>query len=158
MARPPSTNPTDGELEILRVLWERTALSLSELCEALRRERDVATTTVATMLRVMLDKGLVKRKPATRGHQWSAAVSQNAAAQSMVGKLVDGVFDGSAQRLVAHLVEAGQLSPKELSELRELIDANRVSRKGAKSQKTSDNISQTQSHKNSLFLNRRKQS
>ncbi len=136
MARPPSTHPTDGELEILRVLWDRGPLALSELCEAMRRERDVATTTVATILRVMLDKRLVKRKPATRGHQWSAAVTQSAAAHSMVGKLVDGIFDGSAQRLVAHLVEAGQLSTKELTELRTLIDTNRISRKAVKTQKT----------------------
>ena len=132
MPRPPSTHPTDGELEILRVLWERGPLALSELCESLRRERDVATTTVATMLRVMLDKGLVKRKPAARGHQWSAAVSQSDTAQSMIGKLVDGVFEGSAQRLVAHLVEGGQLSSKELAELRELIDSSRGSRKSSK--------------------------
>ena len=132
MARPASTHPTDGELEILRILWDRGPSSLSEVCEAMRRERDVATTTVATMLRVMIDKRLVRRKRAARGHQWSAAVSQSAAARSMVGKLVDGIFDGSASRLVAHLVEAGQLSPKELAELRQLIDSNRVSRKGAK--------------------------
>jgi predicted transcriptional regulator len=136
MARPPSTHPTDGELEILRVLWDRGPLALSELCETMRRERDVATTTVATMLRVMLDKRLVKRKPAVRGHQWSAAVTQSAAAHSMVGKLVDGIFDGSAQRLVAHLVEAGQLSSKELAELRDLIDTSKVSRKSTKTQKT----------------------
>ncbi len=135
MARPPSTHPTDGELEILRVLWERGPLALRDLCESLRRERDVATTTVATMLRVMLDKRLVKRKPAARGHQWSAAVTQSAAANSMLGKLVDGIFDGSAHRLIAHLVEAGQLSPKELAELRALIDSNRISRKVAKAQR-----------------------
>jgi BlaI family penicillinase repressor len=135
MARPPSTHPTDGELEILRVLWDRGPLALSELCKTMRRERDVATTTVATMLRVMLDKRLVKRKPATRGHQWSAAVTQSAAAHSMVGKLVDGIFDGSAQRLVAHLVEAGQLSTKELAELRNLIDTNKPSHKAAKASK-----------------------
>jgi BlaI family penicillinase repressor len=135
MARPPSQHPTDGELEILRTLWDRGPSSLSEICESLRQGREVATTTVATILRVMIDKGLVKRKPARRGHQWSAAVTQNAAARSMVGKLVDGVFDGSASRLAVHLVEAGQLSADELTELRKLIDANRVSRKGAKAQK-----------------------
>jgi BlaI family transcriptional regulator, penicillinase repressor len=132
MPRPPSTHPTDGELEILRALWENGQSSLGAICESLRRERDVATTTVATMLRVMLDKGLVRRKQATRGQQWSAAVTQAAAAKSMVGKLVDGVFDGSAGRLAAHLVEAGRLSPEELTDLRKLIDSNRTSRKGAK--------------------------
>ena len=136
MARPPSQHPTDGELEILRVLWDRGPSSLSEICESLRQGREVATTTVATMLRVMLDKQLVRRKPVTRGHQWSAAVTQNATARSMVGKLVDGVFDGSAGRLAAHLVQAGQLSADELTELRKLIDSNRVSRKVAKAQRT----------------------
>jgi BlaI family transcriptional regulator, penicillinase repressor len=134
MPRPPSLHPTDGELEILRVLWEQGSSALGAICEALRREREVATTTVATMLRVMLDKGLVRRKQAARGQQWSAAITQAAAAKSMVGKLVDGVFDGSAGRLAAHLVEAGRLSPEELTELRTLIDNNRASRSGPKSQ------------------------
>jgi|RhiMetdeSRZDD1v2_1073273.scaffolds.fasta_scaffold3408315_1 BlaI family transcriptional regulator, penicillinase repressor len=139
MARSASKHPTDVELQILRVLWDRGPSSLGDVCEALRRERDVATTTVATMLRVMLDKGLVQRKPAGRGHLWSAAVTQTAAARSMVGKLVDGVFNGSASRLVAHLVEAGQLSADELDELRQLIDSssNKVSRKGAKARRKS---------------------
>jgi predicted transcriptional regulator len=133
MARTASTHPTDGELEILRVLWERGPTALGELCDALRREREVATTTVATMLRIMFDKGLVKRKLAGRGHQWSARVSQSDAAKSMIGKLVDGVFDGSAQRLVAHLVEDGQLSQKDLAELRQLIESSQGSRKSTKS-------------------------
>jgi BlaI family penicillinase repressor len=137
MARPASQTPTDGELEILRVLWEQGPSSLSDVCAALRQSRDVATTTVATMLRVMSDKGLVRRKGEGRGARWSAAVTHAAAARSMVGKLVDGIFDGSAQRLVAHLVEGGQLSAKELAELRELVDAGsvKVSRRGAKVQR-----------------------
>jgi BlaI family transcriptional regulator, penicillinase repressor len=126
MARPASQHPTDGELEILRALWDRGSASLSEVCEDLRRDRPVATTTVATMLRVMLDKGLVRRKRVGgRGQKWSAIVTHSAAAKSMVGKLVDGIFDGSAQQLVAHLVERGKLSDAELAELRKLIDAQR---------------------------------
>jgi predicted transcriptional regulator len=137
MARSASKHPTDVELEILRVLWDRGPSSLGDVCEALRRERDVATTTVATMLRVMLDKGLVQRKPADRGHLWSAAVTQAAAARSMIGKLVEGVFNGSASRLVAHMVEAGDLTADELNELRRLIDSssNKVTKKGAKAQR-----------------------
>jgi BlaI family penicillinase repressor len=136
MARPANEHPTDGELEILRVLWERGSATLGEICTALRHERQVATTTVATMLGVMLDKSLVRRKKGARGNVWSAAVTHDAAAKGMVGKLVDGVFDGSASRLVAHLVEGGKLSPDELSELRTLIDSNSKSnsRKAAKAQ------------------------
>jgi len=122
MPRPPTPHPTDGELEILRVLWTQGASSLSTVCEELRRERNVATTTVASMLKIMLDKGLVKRSGAARGATWSAAVSHKSAAKRMVNKLVDHLFDGSADRLVAHMIEGGQLTKKQLSELRILLN------------------------------------
>lgn len=134
MARPASQTPTDGELEILRVLWDRGPCSLGDVCTVLREARDVAATTVATMLRLMSDKGLVQRKGEGRTARWTATVTHAAAARSMVGKLVDGIFAGSAQRLVAHLVEGGQLTADELAELRALINASsaKVSRKGSK--------------------------
>ncbi len=137
MARPANPHPTDGELEILRVLWNRGSATLGEICTALRTERKVATTTVATMLGVMQGKGLVRRRKAARGHQWSAAVTHADAARGMVGKLVDGVFEGSASRLVSHLVEGDQLSPHELTELRSLIQSqpNKASRQGAQAKK-----------------------
>ena len=122
MPRPPSDHPTDGELEILRVLWAAGPTALSVLCDQLRPGRDVAATTVATMLRVMDGKGLVKRTGSGRGAVWSAAVSQAKTERGMVRKLVDRVFDGAADRLAAHLVEGGQLSTKQLAELRRLID------------------------------------
>jgi predicted transcriptional regulator len=89
------------------------------------------------MLGVMLEKGLVRRKRAARGNQWSAAVSHNAAAKGMVGKLIESVFDGSAGRLVSHLVEGGKLTNDELTELQTLIEsqAGKVSRKRAKAQR-----------------------
>jgi predicted transcriptional regulator len=122
MPRPASTQPTDGELEILRALWAAGPSSLSALCEALRQEREVAATTVATMLRVMSDKGRVKRAGSGRGATWSAAVSQERTEQNMVQRMVDRVFDGAADRLVAHLVEGGALTDEQLAELRRLID------------------------------------
>jgi BlaI family penicillinase repressor len=122
MPRPASTQPTDGELEILRALWAAGPTSLSQLCEALRQERDVAATTVATMLRVMSDKGLVKRSGSGRGATWSAAVSQERTERTMVHRMVERVFDGAADRLVAHLVEGGALSDQQLAELRRMID------------------------------------
>jgi len=122
MARPASLHPTDVELEILHVLWADGPSALSTVCDRLREQREVATTTVATMLRVMFDKGLVKRKGAGRGAQWLADVTYKSTARGMVGKLVDHLFDGSADRLAAHLVEGGQLNKKQLDELRKLID------------------------------------
>jgi predicted transcriptional regulator len=122
MPRPTTTHPTDGELEILDVLWRGGPLLLGDVCAALRENRDVATTTVATMLRVMHEKKLVRRRKGKGGYEWTAAVTPADAARGMIGKLVDRVFDGSALRLAAHLVEAGQLSDDELQDLRSLID------------------------------------
>ena len=123
MPRPGSLHPTDGELEILRVLWAGGAMALGEVCEVLRAERgDVAATTVATMLRIMSDKGLVKRTGSGRGATWSATVSQQKTPRGMVQKLVNGVFDGAAHRLAVHLVEGGELSDSQLAELRKLLD------------------------------------
>jgi predicted transcriptional regulator len=123
MPRPASLHPTDGELEILRVLWARGPSSLSALCEELRKEREVAATTAATMLRVMSDKKLVKRTGSGRGATWAAAVSQQKTERGMVRRMVDRVFDGAADRLVAHLVEGGQLTPQQLGDLRRMIDS-----------------------------------
>ncbi len=124
MARPPSTTPTDGELEILQVLWRAGPSTLGQICAVLRARRPVATTTVATMLKVMRDKKLVQRKQGKQSYVWSAKTSQETAASGMVRKLVNLVFDGSAQRLVAHLVESGQLSEQQWKELRRIIDTD----------------------------------
>ena len=123
MARPPSTHPTDGELELLQILWQAGRCSLGQICTALRLRRPTATTTVATNLKAMLDKKLVVRKRTPQGYLWSAKTTRQNAATGMVRKLVDLVFDGSAQRLVAHLLQSDQLSDQERKELRQLIDA-----------------------------------
>jgi BlaI family transcriptional regulator, penicillinase repressor len=129
MARTPSTHPTDGELELLQILWQAGPTSLGHICAALRGQRPIATTTVATMLKVMLDKGLIRRKHGPRGYLWSAKTTRQTAANGMIRKLVDRVFDGSAQRLVAHLLESGELSGQEQKELQRLMEIERKSRR-----------------------------
>ena len=137
MPRPPSLHPTDGELEILQVLWAAGPSSLGAVCEELRKTRDVAATTVATMLRVMSDKNLVKRTGSGRGATWAAAVSQQKTERGMVRKLVDRVFDGAADRLVAHLVEGGQLTAEQLTKLRRTIDRQGQGEKTTTTRRTS---------------------
>lgn len=119
MARPPSPSPTERELEILQVLWEAGEASLSEVREALSRERPVAATTVASMLKIMSDKGQVERTPDRR---WRALVSRNTAGQGLLDRLLNVVFDGSAQRLVAHVVESHPLTKQEVDQLRKLLE------------------------------------
>ena len=122
MARPPSDQPTDGELEILKVLWEAGPSGLGRVHEAIRGRRPLALTTVATTLKVMHTKGLVRREDGPRGYLWSAAINRGAAASGLLGKLVGLLFDGSSRRLVAHLIERGDLDDRDRNELRALLD------------------------------------
>jgi len=85
------------------------------------------------MLRVMSEKGLVKRRGSGRGAQWTAVITQEKTAKKMVSKLVDHVFEGSADLLAAHLIEGGQISKKQLAELRKLIEQKtKLAKKGAR--------------------------
>ncbi len=123
MARPPSSHPTDAELDILKVLWDAGPSELGQIVSALNLQRPVASTTVATTLKVMIQKGWVERAQGPRGYQWSALVSRQQTTSGLVRRLVDRVFDGSAGRLVARLVEDGAISPREREEIRRLLDA-----------------------------------
>jgi BlaI family penicillinase repressor len=123
MARPPSTQPTDGELEILKILWETGPAGLGRIHDVLRKRRGVAVTTVATMLKMMLAKELVQRQDGPRGYLWTARVSREATVSGLLGKLLQHVFDGSARRLVAHLIEDGNLADHERAEILELLKA-----------------------------------
>lgn len=123
MARRPSGRPTDAELAILQVLWSEGPSGLGAVHEALRASRAVALTTAATTLKVMLDKGLVRREDGPKGYLWSAATTREAAATGMLGKILDHVFDGSARGLVAHLIEGGALDDRDRRAIREMLDA-----------------------------------
>ncbi|HEX3449224.1 MAG TPA: BlaI/MecI/CopY family transcriptional regulator [Isosphaeraceae bacterium] len=123
MARPRSSQPTDGEMEILKVLWAVGPAELGQIRAQLQKQRPVATTTIATMLKVMLGKKLVKRSDGKRGYVWSARASRTRTASELVRKVLDHVFDGSAGRLVAHLLEETELDRRDRDEIRKLLEA-----------------------------------
>ena len=129
MARRASGQPTDGELKILKVLWEMGPSRLSEICAALRQHQPTATTTVATILGIMLQKGLVERKSGSPNILWSAKLSQQDASSGLLKNLMEGVFDGSAQKLVAHLLQQGELSDKDRQAIRGMFDGRYVKEK-----------------------------
>ena len=124
MARPPSAQPTDAELEILKVLWEHGSTGLGPVHAAIQAQRPVALTTIATTLKTMLSKGLVAREDGPRGYLWSAATSRKSTATGLLGKLVQHVFDGSARRLIAHLIQEGALNDRDRDEIRALLEAS----------------------------------
>ncbi len=122
MARPPSAQPTDAELEVLRVLWEQGDSGLGALHSAILDNRQVALTTIATTLKTMLTKGLVERHDGPRGYVWSARISRRSAASGLLGKIAQHLFDGSARRLVAHLIAEGALNERDRAEIRLLLE------------------------------------
>ena len=124
MARSGSKHPTNGELAILKVLWEQGPLRLSDICVHLSGERKPAPSTVATMLKIMMDKGLVERVSPGSGVVWQAILTQKEAGGNMLQSLMNQLFEGSAQKVVLHLLEGGKLSRKDQEEIRKLLVSN----------------------------------
>ena len=113
--------PTDAELRILRKLWDSGPLRLRELCSALDSEGKWAKTTVATMLKVMREKGLVERSDREGKTVWKTRVRQETTSRQSLWNVIDRFFDGSAQQLVSNLLTDRKLSDEDRSEIEALI-------------------------------------
>lgn len=121
MARKASTNPTEGELAILRVLWERGPSTVREVHDTLSRDREFAYTTTLKLLQLMTMKGVASREEDGRVHRYRAAVPQQETQQRLVRELLDRAFNGSAAQLVVQALAAKPASPEELREVRRLL-------------------------------------
>lgn len=115
--------PTDAELSILRVLWQRGFATVREIHDALSLHKPMGYTTVLKLLQIMTEKGLVLRNEAERAHVYQATQSQDVAQNRMVGDLVEKLFDGSAQKLVLHALNNRKASMEEMQEIRRLLDS-----------------------------------
>ncbi|MBN2583261.1 MAG: BlaI/MecI/CopY family transcriptional regulator [Planctomycetes bacterium] len=122
MARRPTNGPTEGELEILGVLWERGPSSAREVHEALSRERPTAATTTLKLMQIMVDKGLLDRDESQRPQVYRAAVTKERTERKLIGNLLARAFDGSAAQLVMRALSAHDATPEELDRIRRLLD------------------------------------
>lgn len=113
--------PTDAELEILRVLWERGDSTVREVQEALESKRPTGYTTVLKQLQIMTEKGLVRRDASERAHVYRARLAREATESQLVGDLLDRAFGGSASRLVLRALASKPASAEELAEIRKLL-------------------------------------
>ena len=113
--------PTDAELEILAVLWERGPCTVRDVHEELAPERGVAYTTVLKLLQIMHEKGLVERNTAERSHVYRARVHRERTQRDLVRDLLDRAFNGSAAELVQRALAAKPATEAELDEIRELL-------------------------------------
>lgn len=122
MAKSELPRPTEAELAILRVLWERGPSTVREVTEALQDERGTGYTTTLKLLQIMTDKGLVQRDESSRAHAYEAVASAETTQRQLVSDLLDRAFGGSARQLVLQALSAKRASPDELAEIRCLLD------------------------------------
>ena len=120
MPRRKSERLTPLELEILQVLWETGPANVQTVQRELKRE--LAYTTVQTMLSVLHRKNKVKRTLKDKAHFYRAAVSRSQVTGHAVGDLIDRLFGGSAEGLVMSLLEARHLTPEKLARLNKLVE------------------------------------
>jgi len=117
--------PTDAELAILRVLWDRGPATVRQVHEALARARETGYTTTLKLMQIMAEKGLVTRDEAARTHVYAARLTRDETQQQLVSDLLDRAFGGSATALVLQALKAGEASAADLNEIQALIDTHR---------------------------------
>jgi predicted transcriptional regulator len=120
MARPKTENLTPLELEIMHVLWETGPANVQTVQQKLKR--DLAYTTVQTMLNILERKGKAKRTLKNRAYFYKPAVSRKQVIGKHVTDVVDRLFGGSAESLVMSLVETKHLTPEKLARLQKLVE------------------------------------
>jgi len=115
--------PTDSELEILQVLWEKGNATVREVHEELVQVKDCGYTTTLKLMQIMFEKGLVLRDDSNRTHIYQANVSREKTQKQLMDKMVDSVFSGSHSQLVMQALGAHTPSRKELEEIQQLLDS-----------------------------------
>jgi BlaI family penicillinase repressor len=113
--------PTESELELLTILWDRGQATVRELFEAVNETRPVVYTGVLKLLQIMTEKGLVERDERERAHVYHAAISQADTEQRLLRELSDRFFAGSAAQLALRALEMEKASKQDLEAIRKLI-------------------------------------
>jgi predicted transcriptional regulator len=114
--------PTESELEILQVLWQKGQATVREVHDELSRSRDIGYTTALKLLQIMYEKGLVTRDDSSKTHIYQAAVSREKTQKQMVGKMISTLFSGSPSELVMQALGNHKASEEELDEIQKLLD------------------------------------
>ena len=116
--------PTESELEILQILWERGQATVREVHEELSKTKEAGYTTTLKLMQIMHEKGLVYRDESMRTHIYQAAVNKEKTQKHLLNKMIDSLFGGSSTQLVLQALGNGnqKLSDEELEQLQTLIN------------------------------------
>ena len=122
MAKKHLPRPTEAELAILRVLWDRGPSTVRDVQQTLEDERGTGYTTALKLLQIMTEKGLVRRDDRQRTHVYEAVLPAEATQRQLLRDLLDRAFGGSARQLVMQALSAERASKADLAEIRKLLD------------------------------------
>lgn len=122
MRKKADKNPSELELQILNVLWERGALTVREVLEALPVQPQPAYTTVLTMMRLMHEKGYLTRREQGKAHLYQAKLREQPVKQGLLHSLLNAGFRGSVEEMMVRLLEDEEISRGELSRIKQLIE------------------------------------
>lgn len=114
--------PTNAELTILRVLWQRGPSTVRQVRAELERVEPTGYTTVLKLLQIMTEKSLVVRDESQRAHVYCAAITEEGTQRGLVRDLLDRAFDGSAGKLVLQALDSRPADPDELRQIRQMLD------------------------------------
>jgi predicted transcriptional regulator len=120
--REPPKKPTESELNILGVIWEKGSATVREVHDELNERADIGYTTVLKLMQIMVDKGLLERDTSVRPQVFWAAQPQRQTQRMLLRQLVDRAFSGSPGSLVLQALALRKSSPEELDEIRALLD------------------------------------
>src|SRR5438034_5798052 len=114
--------PTEAELSILRVLWERGPSTVREIWDRINPGQQTGYTTVLKISQIMFEKGLLDRNETERSHVYKPRLTEEQTQRQVVGHLLERVFSGSARKLVMQALAVKKATPADLAEIRKLLD------------------------------------
>jgi BlaI family penicillinase repressor len=117
-----TAKPTESELEILQILWEKGTCTVRDVHEILTRNKEAGYTTTLKLMQIMHEKGLVQRDTTSKTHIYSALASQQKTQQHLVSRLIDNAFNGSAARMVMQALGNHQSSKDEIEAIKKYLD------------------------------------
>jgi predicted transcriptional regulator len=120
--RTPTPTLTPQELAIMKVVWRFESVTVRDVYEQLRTKRDIAYTTVLTMMKILEQKGYVRKTRAEKAFVYRAAKPRTQVIGGMVREFVDRVFDGASRPMLLHLVKEAKLTDKERKALLRAIE------------------------------------
>ena len=122
MARHKNSRPTDRELTILQILWDKGPCTVRQVNEAMNKDENTGYTTTLKLMQIMTEKGLLHRDDSQFKHIYKPAITEEKTQKQLVGDLLERAFSGSAEKLVMRALSAKKVSEKELAGIRKMLD------------------------------------